>query len=107
MMITMVFAGYETTASALGFALYVLATNPDLQAEFHAELDEVLDGDRSTFETVDDLEFTRRILKETLRLYPPIHTLPRQTTQPVNIGDYHLPADEEVHLSVLSVHRDD
>ncbi|WP_433632885.1 cytochrome P450 [Halomicrococcus sp. NG-SE-24] len=106
-MITMVFAGYETTASALGFAWYALATNPKLQAAFHEELDSVLGGDPPTRNDIDDLDLTRRILKETLRLYPSVHTIPRQTTQPVDVNGYELPADEQVHLSILAVHRDE
>ncbi len=103
----MIFAGYETTASALAFAWYALATHPDLQEAFHNELDAVLDGDGPTQADIDELEFTRRILKETMRLYPPIHTIPRQTTRTVDVNGYQLPADEEVHLSILAVHRDE
>lgn len=80
MIITMIFAGYETTASALAFAWYALATYPDLQEAFHNELDTVLNGDVPTQTDIDELEFTRRILKETMRLYPPIHTIPRNNS---------------------------
>ncbi|EFW92359.1 cytochrome P450 [Haladaptatus paucihalophilus DX253] len=107
MMITMIFAGYETTASALAFAWYALATHPDLQEAFHDEVDTVLDGDSPTQADIDELELTRRILKETMRLYPPIHTIPRKTTRTVDVNGYQLPANEEVHLGILAVHRDE
>ncbi|WP_114575390.1 cytochrome P450 [Saliphagus sp. LR7] len=106
-MLTMIFAGYETTAAALGFAWYALATNPAVRQRFHDELETVLGGEPPTLEDVDDLEFTDRIITETMRKYPPIHTIPRQATRDVRVGEYWIPANEEVHLSVLAVHRDD
>lgn len=106
-MLTMIFAGYETTAAALGFAWFSLATNPDIQQAFHEELDAVLDGDPPTYDDIEDLELTQRIVTETLRLYPPIHTIPRRSTRDIEINDYLIPADEEVHLSIIAVHRDE
>ncbi|GAA0460230.1 cytochrome P450 (plasmid) [Halococcus dombrowskii] len=106
-MLTMIFAGYETTASAIAFALYSLATEPDVRAAFHEELDAVLDGRAPTRDDISRLDLTNRIVTETLRLYPPIHTIPRQTTREVDVGRYRLPSDEQVHLSVISVHRDE
>jgi cytochrome P450 len=106
-MLTMIFAGYETTAAAIAFALYSLATEPDVRESFHDELDTVLGGSQPTYDNISDLDFTSRIITETLRLYPPIHTIPRQTTREVDVGRYRLPSDEQVHLSVISVHRDE
>jgi cytochrome P450 len=106
-MLTMIFAGYETTASALAFALYSLATEPDIRESFHDEIDTVLDGNLPTQNTIGDLELTSRIITETLRLYPPIHTIPRQTTRDVDVGSYRIPSDEQVHLSIIAVHRDE
>ena len=106
-MLTMIFAGYETTAAALSFAWFELATNPDIQREFQDELDNVLGGSPPTPEDADKLDLTNRIVKETLRLYPPVHTIPRQTTRPVDVDGYQVPADEQVHISVISAHRDE
>ena len=106
-MLTMIFAGYETTAAAIAFALYSLATEPDVCDAFHEELDTVLDGKPPTRDDVSRLDLTNRIVTETLRLYPPIHTIPRQTTREIDVGRYRLPSDEQVHLSVISVHRDE
>jgi cytochrome P450 len=106
-MVTMLFAGYETTAATLGFAWYSLAKNPDIRDAFHDELETVLNGEPPSQETIGELDLTRRIVTETLRLYPPVHTIPRQTTQEIEIDDYRLPANEEVHLSVIAAHRDE
>ncbi|WP_266082723.1 cytochrome P450 [Haladaptatus caseinilyticus] len=106
-LLTMLFAGYETTAAVLGFAWYALAVNPDIRRAFHEELDTVLDGTPPTHEDIDELDLTSRIVTETLRMYPPVHTLPRQTTQAVEVGGYHIPAETQVHLPVLAVHRNE
>ncbi|MFC6724111.1 cytochrome P450 [Halobium palmae] len=106
-LITMVFAGHETTASTLSFAWYLLATHPEAEARFHAELDSVLGGRPPTREDLPELEYTRRVLEETLRLYPPVHTIPRLTLTDVEIDGYDVPASREVHLSVIHAHRDD
>ncbi|WP_226042991.1 cytochrome P450 [Natrinema sp. DC36] len=106
-MLTMIFAGYETTAAALGFAWYSLAMNPEIRQAFHDELDAVLGDEPPTPEDIANLDLTNRIVTETLRLYPPIHTIPRQTTRDVQIDGYQIPANEEVHLSIISTHRDE
>lgn len=105
-MLTMIFAGYETTAAALGFAWYSLAMNPDIRQAFHDELDAVLGDELPTPEDIANLDLTNRIVTETLRLYPPIHTIPRETTRDIQVDGYQIPAGEEVHLSIISAHRD-
>jgi cytochrome P450 len=105
-LITMVFAGHETTAAALAFTWYALATNPDLQEQLHTELDTVLDGDSPTYDDLQNLEFTERIISEALRLYPPVHTIPRRALTDVEVGGYRIPEDHEIHLSIIHIHRD-
>jgi cytochrome P450 len=106
-MLTMLFAGYETTAATLGFAWYALAKNPDIREAFHDELETVLGGEPPSQETIGELDLTRRIVTETLRLYPPVHNIPRQTKRNVEIDGYRLPANKEVHLAVIATHRDE
>jgi len=103
----LVFAGHDTTALAMTYALHQLGSHPGVCERFHAELDDVLGGDRPTLSDVSDLDVTERILNETLRLYPPIHTIPRVTTRSVEIGGYELAADTRAHLSVWAVQRDE
>ena len=105
-LVTMVFAGYETTAVALAFAWYSLATHPQIRRQFHEELDTVLGGQAPSYDDLRDLEVTERIIKETLRLFPPLHTIPRRTQSRVEFDGFHIPEGEEVHLGVLHAHRD-
>lgn len=104
--ITLFTAGHETTANALTFAFYLLSQNPHDEAQLHAELDRVLAGRDPTAEDVDHLPFTRRVLSESMRLYPPAWAVARQVVEPCTIGGYPLPKDAVVLLSQWVTHRD-
>ena len=71
-------AGHETTANTLAWTWYILSQTPDVEARLHAEIDEVL-GDRPpTLAEVPKLVYTRAIVEEVLRLYPPVPVLSRE-----------------------------
>lgn len=106
-LVTMIFAGYETTATTLAFSWHLLGTHPAVRRAFHEELDAVLGDHAPSRSDLPDLEVTGRIVTEALRLYPPAHTIPRQTKRDVSVGGYRIPEGSHVHLSVISVHRDE
>lgn len=99
------FAGHDTTALVLTYALHQLGTHPAVRERFHAELDAALDGP-PTPSDASGLAVTRRVVTETMRAYPPIHTVPRTTTRPVEVGGYRLEPGTRTHLGVWQVHRD-
>ncbi|WP_247730714.1 cytochrome P450 [Halovivax limisalsi] len=105
----MLFAGHETTALSMTYALHAIGSNPAVADRFYDELDETL-GERldgtPTPSDLDELPYLERIVDETLRWVPPVHTIPRVTTEPVEVGGYEIPADAEVLCSVWNVHRD-
>ena len=103
-MVTIVFAGHDTTTTTLTFSFWALANHPEIRERFHAEID-ALDGP-PTVDDLDDLPVTERIVTETLRLYPPVYTLPRMTNEPVVFDGYRIPEDELVGLAIRHVHRD-
>src|SRR5205823_6477543 len=74
---TLFVAGFETTATALTWVLYLLARHPEAAAAWHAELDRVLGGRDPDWSDLDSLPATRAILDEALRLYPPVYGLAR------------------------------
>jgi len=102
--VTMIFAGHDTTATAIAFAFYALARNPDVRERFHAEVD-ALDG-QPTVADLDVLDVTERIVTEALRLYPPIYTIPREAATDVVVDGYHIPEGATIWLTVDRVHRD-
>lgn len=70
-MVIIFFAGHETTAVAMTFAFYLLAQRPAVAARLHEELDRVLGGRAPTHEDLVSLPYTRMVMEETMRLYPP------------------------------------
>ncbi|MFB6188553.1 MAG: cytochrome P450 [Halapricum sp.] len=104
--LTLLLAGHETTAQALTFTAYLLATHPEIDRRLQTELDDVLDGDRPTVEDLDALPYLERVVRESMRLYPPVPGIVRQPTTDVEIGGYTIPEGETVVLSQWVVHRD-
>ncbi|KAB1194223.1 cytochrome P450 [Haloferax sp. MBLA0076] len=106
-LVGMIFAGHETTALALTFTCYFLATHADVRERAVEEVDRVVGDGPVTAETTERLPLLERVLKESLRLYPPVHTIPRETSEPFSVGDRTIPAGTDVHLSILRLHRDE
>ena len=95
-------AGHETSASALGWALYLLAMYPDVQDRVAAEAQAA--GDIG-FSDMSKLRFTRDVFREVLRLYPPVPMMVRETTCPEHFRDRDLPTGSQVVLSPWHLHR--
>jgi cytochrome P450 len=74
-------AGHETTANTLAWTWYLLSQAPEVAANLHAELDAVLGGRAPTLADVPRLAYTRAIIEETLRLYPPVPMLAREAVR--------------------------
>ena len=74
-------AGHETTANTLAWAWYLLSQCPRTQRKLEAELDRVLGGRPPTLADVEALAFTRAVIEETLRLYPPVPILGREAIE--------------------------
>ncbi len=102
---TLFLAGHETTALNLSYTLFLLARRPDLQEALAAEVSEVI-GERSpTFEDVRSLVTCQRVIKESMRLYPPAWSIGRQAIEDVEIGGFQLPKGTEVALFMWALHR--
>lgn len=101
---TMLFAGTETTASTLAWALYHLAQNPDVEQAVLDEIEAVV-GDRPVaFSDVMRLPAITRVLDETLRLHGVV-TLTRRSTEPVTVGGHEIPEGTEILISLYGLHR--
>ena len=104
--VTMFAAGHETTAVTLIWTCYLLATHPELQARFHAELDRVIGDRAATLDDLPNLTFMDQALAEALRLYPPIWFWGRMAFQPFDLGGYHIPAGAFILAPQLIAQRD-
>jgi cytochrome P450 len=94
-------AGHETSASALAWALWLLAANPDWQDRVAAE-GRALTPD---FSAVSALKATRAVFRETLRLYPPVPMMVREAAQPECFRDRAVPRGAQLVLSPWHLHR--
>jgi len=97
-------AGHETSASALSWALYLLAFNPAVQERLAEEV-AGLDMENIQFKDLSKLRFTRAVFRETLRLYPPVPMMVRRTEQPEEMRDRKVPKGSMVILSPWHLHR--
>ena len=103
--ITMVLAGHETTANLLSWTFSLLARHPDVEARVRDEALRVL-GDRDpTLEDVRSLEYTKLVLDEALRLYPPAWIFERQNVEPDVLGGYRVAAGSIVGVCPYVIHR--
>lgn len=103
--INLFWAGHETTAIALTWALYLLARNPEIGAQMHIELEQVLAGRPPTAADMPRLPYTQQVFKEALRIYPPIFAFGRQTQQALQLGGYDVPAGADLLISPYTLHR--
>lgn len=102
----MMFAGHETTAATLTWTCYLLSQHPEVECKLHAELAEVLGGRTPTLADLPNLPYTKRVIEEAMRLYPPAWGLSRQSVEADEIGGYPIPANSSITLLIFLVHRD-
>lgn len=103
--LTLLLAGYETTAVALTWTWFLLAQHPAVEHRLHQELAEVLGGRIPTIGDLPRLAYTRMVVDETLRLYPPAWYFGRKAIDADEIGGYHLPAHATFYISPYTMHR--
>jgi cytochrome P450 len=104
---TLFLAGHETTAIALSWTWYLLARNPEIEQKLVAEVTDALGGSAPSVETLPKLRYAARVIKETLRLYPPVWTLEgRRAVRDCTIAGYQVRAGTVMLLSPWVTHRD-
>jgi cytochrome P450 len=101
---TLIVAGHETTASSLNWLWYLLSQHPDAEQRLHAELD-ALSVPPATMDAVAEFKYSRQVIEETLRLYPPGWLLTRRSIAEDCIGRYDIPPKTDVFISPYLVHR--
>ncbi|WP_370313547.1 cytochrome P450 [Sagittula sp.] len=95
-------AGHETSASALGWALYLMALYPEWQERVAEEAQGLQSGD---FAEIGRMRVSRDVFRETLRLYPPVPMMVRETTCPERFRNRDVPKGSQVVLSPWHLHR--
>jgi cytochrome P450 len=104
-LLTFIAAGHETTAKALTWTLYLLARAPRWQASVRAEVTSVCGSGRVAARDLDKLAVTTRVLKESMRLYPPAPVLTRSVGRDLDIGGHRLKRGALIIMPIYAIHR--
>ncbi len=98
-------AGHETSANALSWSLYLLAQHPEVLKKLREEIAQVL-GDRSpTFAELRDLSYTKQVIEESMRLYPPAWAIGRESLKEDEIEGQAIPKKALIFMSIYALHR--
>lgn len=103
--LTLILAGHETTANTLAWTFYLLAQNPDVRQKLEAEVRDVLEGRAPTIADLGNLTYTRMVIDESMRLYPPAWALSRAAKEEDEIGGFRIPRGAVVSPSQFVTHR--
>ncbi len=106
-LVTFLFAGHETTALVFTWAFQLLSRHPDVRATLEEEIERVCGDDTPTVADLPALEYTERVLRETMRYYPPIYVLFREALEDVTIDGYLIPKGTKVTVPQFILHADE
>lgn len=102
---TMIAAGHETTSSALTWTFYLLSQHPAVERALHDELTRVLGGRTASMEDVPKLAYTRQVIDEAMRLYPPVWATGRDAVGDDVIDGYIVKQGSGINIPIWSIHR--
>ena len=103
--ITMLFAGHETTAIAMSWTLHLLGKHPDVMQRVVSEIDRELKGEMPSYQDLPRLSELKQVFEESMRLYPPVWVLTRQAKEEDEIDGYRIPAKALIIVSPYTTHR--
>lgn len=104
---TLFFAGHETTALTLTWTLYLLSQFPAVEEKLLAEVKEVLNGRRPTVADYSALSYIEKVVKESMRILPPVWSIGREAVNDCALGDYAVPKGTAIIMSQWVMHRDE
>uniref|UniRef100_A0A1L8E4P9 Putative cytochrome n=1 Tax=Nyssomyia neivai TaxID=330878 RepID=A0A1L8E4P9_9DIPT len=106
---TFTFEGHDTTSAALTFIFLLLAHHPDVQQKVYEEIKNAMesnDNQHLGMNELNDLEYTSRVIKECLRLYPPVPFITRSVTEDMKVDGQTIPEGTFAHIHIYDLHRD-
>ncbi|EFA04629.1 cytochrome P450-like protein [Tribolium castaneum] len=105
---TFMFAGHDTTATGVCFALYLLANNPEVQEKVLSEQKELFGDEKNpcvTYQELQNMKYLEYVIKETLRLYPSVPVIGRYLKEDTTFGDRVISAKTNVAIFIYGIHR--
>ena len=103
--LTLIVAGHETTAGTLNWVWYLLSQHPEVEEKLSSELSESLANEFPSLGDLPKFTYTRQVLDEVLRLYPPGWLMTRRALKDDQLGDYFVPAGTEIYISPYFIQR--
>jgi cytochrome P450 len=103
--ITLFFAGFETTGTALAWTLMLLGRNPSAEARFHEELASVLGGRLPEMEDLKSLAYASQVIQESMRMYPPVYSLTREAADDDEVAGHHVHRGDNIVVPIHALHH--
>lgn len=103
--VTIFAAGHETSANALAWTLHLLAQHPEVVQKMRTEMTEVLEGRTPQFTDLRRLQYTKQVIEEGMRLYPPAHAVGREAIEDDVINGTKVKKNTIVLVSIFALHR--
>jgi len=105
---TFMFEGHDTTAAGISWTLYILGLYPDVQQKVFEEMEYIFHGsDRAAvLADLNEMKYLERVIKEAMRLYPPVPFIGRKLSEDVQLDQYTIPQGTMITLSIYYLHRD-
>jgi cytochrome P450 len=103
--VTLFFAGFETSATALAWTLLLLSQNEDAEDWFHRELADVLGGRAPTYDDLGRLTYTNQVIRESMRLYPPVYNLTRSAGADHLVAGCQVRRGDNLVVPIHALHR--
>ena len=104
-LLTFIAAGHETTALALTWTFYLLSLHPEIETKVLAEIEDAGGADGAKPELVGEMPFTRQVISESLRLYPPVPGLSRTPNYNGTFAGYEVTDDRPIFIPTYAIHR--
>jgi cytochrome P450 len=103
--VTLFFAGFETSATALAWTLLLLSQNEEAEGRFHRELADVLGGRAPTYDDLGRLTYTNQVIRESMRLYPPVYNLTRSVAADDLVAGCQVRRGDNLVVPIHALHR--
>ncbi len=105
-LMTLIVAGFETSANTLNWVWYLIAKHPEVEAKLIAEAREHLPGvDALNSDALMAMRYTQQVLEEALRLYPPVWLYTRRSHEDDELEHFDVPPETDIYLSPFILHR--
>uniref|UniRef100_A0A131Z278 Cytochrome p450 4v2 n=1 Tax=Rhipicephalus appendiculatus TaxID=34631 RepID=A0A131Z278_RHIAP len=100
--------GFETTAISIAYTLFLLGNHPEVQAKVHEEIDDIFAEDMErdvTAEDIKQMKYLECVVKESMRLYPPVPLIARDVDEDMKVGEYTVPRGSVAVAAIYFIQR--